>query len=902
MFILSRLSRVVRSLPSLATIGLLTTLLILMAFLPLLSKASGQVRFASSTNLEFSATNVGASQAKTAIIKNEGRDAVSVQLLRRTNPYFDVTNEVFSLNPYQEKSLAISFTPDQVGVFRGEFVFGVLGRDETITLQVSGEAVKTGGVDTNTASNVFAGEFTVLDESVDFGNVYLRDSREDRVLVKNETVRAIRVVAELETEANFDLVNGNVIEVAPLAIAEVKLKFNPYKVGIKRNALSLRSGQFTEVVTLQGRGLANNASPDRNIASSLEIQHEATKAFNPSNLETAKIKFSLNNPAFVRVMIEQDGKIVRTLATGAEKLAAGTEHVQEFDGKKILRSEIMPAGRYRYVLEASNLADGLGTALAYGTINILSASNNIDLDVNAESGLQIQDLSANNEWRLKVNNDATVLILLTKNQEVLATIDRFYAKAGALFVRKLSMPEQFTTGEYDYTLVAVTADEESKVTGQIYKDNFGIRILNATNEPIVSEAEQLLSGLKYDRAFVETNQRQVTKAKFYLQEPAVVTAKVLNEKTGVVVDTIINSQKFAAGFHEEVASFRGVDQNGYKLAAGNYVIQFTASSTGERANLIDKDSVVVLVDNLSVAGTGNRDNLVTNFMVKRVNQVSDAYLNVAFDLNENAEVKIYAVDKDGRFLTYILPKRDLTAKTKRNFDWSGRDQYTDLFIGDRVASVRIDAKAKDSNYDDQDEATLSGAIRDKHMVTAVENLNPERKLTRAEAVSLLADLNLETSKYRAQDGNLGFVDLNTAQDAWLLNPFKTFLKTAWASRNTGGVILKEILEGYERSEILLPNEYVTQAEFYKLFVEGLNNQDFGTNLTIDRNPKTFCFSDIKVDKNSQWYLPYAKFVCDNLLTTEAYRFHSDGKFESSAPVTLDQATTVLKIGRERGWW
>jgi hypothetical protein len=101
---------------------------------------------------------------------------------------------------------------------------------------------------------------------------------------------------------------------------------------------------------------------------------------------------------------------------------------------------------------------------------------------------------------------------------------------------------------------------------------------------------------------------------------------------------------------------------------------------------------------------------------------------------------------------------------------------------------------------------------------------------------------------------------------------------------------------------LLPNEYVTQAEFYKLFVEGLNNQDFGTNLTIDRNPKTFCFSDIKVDKNSQWYLPYAKFVCDNLLTTEAYRFHSDGKFESSAPVTLDQATTVLKIGRERGWW
>jgi len=177
------------------------------------------------------------------------------------------------------------------------------------------------------------------------------------------------------------------------------------------------------------------------------------------------------------------------------------------------------------------------------------------------------------------------------------------------------------------------------------------------------------------------------------------------------------------------------------------------------------------------------------------------------------------------------------------------------------------------------------------------SLRPNDPLTRAEALTIiLRVMGTEIEDYDAHtDGNLGFSDLNTK--GWYAPYVKAMIKTANTRNTKIGHRVTRILNGYSDGT-LRPNNQITRAEFYKIFLEAAQQSDniranFNLNYDLDYNP----FLDVE---KSAWFSPYADFTKQYLQETwfaqtyfNNYNLQSSDNFYPEARITRQEVMELL---------
>lgn len=186
-----------------------------------------------------------------------------------------------------------------------------------------------------------------------------------------------------------------------------------------------------------------------------------------------------------------------------------------------------------------------------------------------------------------------------------------------------------------------------------------------------------------------------------------------------------------------------------------------------------------------------------------------------------------------------------------------------------------------------------------------KNLNLNKNLTRKEAIELTVKLlGINSRDYAAyRDNNLSFSDLQNTN-----GPEMMAIKSNTVNQANNNEFTRRILEGYSNHEMKLNNN-INRAEFYKIMFEALqNSKTLKLNLIIDYNQEEKPFFDTKINKDNQWFLPYAQLIKENFTNTTyaATYFNSfdlynpKARFKASSYVSKEEAIAFIKTSLEKG--
>lgn len=186
-----------------------------------------------------------------------------------------------------------------------------------------------------------------------------------------------------------------------------------------------------------------------------------------------------------------------------------------------------------------------------------------------------------------------------------------------------------------------------------------------------------------------------------------------------------------------------------------------------------------------------------------------------------------------------------------------------------------------------------------------KNLNQNKNLTRKEAIELTVKLlGVNSRDYAAnRDDNLSFSDLQNTNGVEMMS-----VKSNTVNQANNNEFTRRILEGYSNNEMKL-NENINRAEFYKIMFEALqNSKTLKLNLIIDYNQEEQPFFDTKINKDNQWFLPYAQIIKENFTNTKyaATYFNSfdlynpKARFKASSYVSKEEAIAFIKTALEKG--
>ena len=149
---------------------------------------------------------------------------------------------------------------------------------------------------------------------------------------------------------------------------------------------------------------------------------------------------------------------------------------------------------------------------------------------------------------------------------------------------------------------------------------------------------------------------------------------------------------------------------------------------------------------------------------------------------------------------------------------------------------------------------------DKKIISESQYYRPNNVLKRSEAVSLIVKTNnLKLENYNPElDEQFGFYDLQP--QAWYMPYMATLFKSPVYKNTNANKVGRTLLKGY-KDDSFRPNQAVSRAEFYKLFIESINHSGHTQlNTSIDYYVQDKPFKDTPLNAQSQWYLPYAQIV------------------------------------------
>lgn len=398
--------------------------------------------------------------------------------------------------------------------------------------------------------------------------------------------------------------------------------------------------------------------------------------------------------------------------------------------------------------------------------------------------------------------------------------------------------------------------------------------------------------------------------------------------------------------------WNGFLKDGTQAKAGRYRVVIDAYSRNYGAAVTTKvftigegvnQSTLVSTTNITTEGVSVTDETGDELSVNTVpvftnlqltksgvsRDVAKDYARFTYDLLEDAEVQILVKSMPQHsFVTWVaLPKikqpgSELVLWDAREYVQRGllTPGFYELTV---VAKSRLDNRVTtDSVYvvvtDSGDFSEVDSTRRpldgDGFPENAPIGVNTEAErlsnqildteLTRIEAASLMvALLDLEPTNLPNDDSiDFGFDDL-AYNEEWLVSPMKHFMAITLRTRtDSTGVLLKTIYEGYIYDNELKPDQAIVRSEYYKVAAESFYNQNGGTNLVLDRNPKEFCVADVSA-ANPTWYMPYVEMLCEDLAEGEFKEYVvGDGTFNPEEVVTIREALLFMLEAKKLGWW
>jgi len=352
--------------------------------------------------------------------------------------------------------------------------------------------------------------------------------------------------------------------------------------------------------------------------------------------------------------------------------------------------------------------------------------------------------------------------------------------------------------------------------------------------------ESLIYRLKADPEYTRIKNKDI-KISFETAEKGEATVRVYDENNTRKL-TIIKDDELSAGYHKNKYTWEDSEFNNKDAKDGKYIIKVTfISDSGE----IDTDVVFVNLNRNHDLDSNNFDPPYPN------------YDNTYQEYYEEFE------DKFG-----YTPSCTIISDVPEN-------SYTCA-----AAKFVFDQGIITGNY-----------------INEEVSLRPNDPLTRAEALTIiLRVMGSELEEYDAHtDGNLGFSDLNSK--GWYAPYVKTMIKTANTRNTKIGTRVPRILNGYSDGT-LRPNNQITRAEFYKIFLEAANQSDniranYNLNYDLDYKP----FIDVE---ESAWFSPYADFTKQYLQGTRftstyfnTYNLSSTDSFYPEARITRKEVMELL---------
>ena len=197
---------------------------------------------------------------------------------------------------------------------------------------------------------------------------------------------------------------------------------------------------------------------------------------------------------------------------------------------------------------------------------------------------------------------------------------------------------------------------------------------------------------------------------------------------------------------------------------------------------------------------------------------------------------------------------------------------------------------------------------DKKIVSDKTYFQRNNILTRAEAIKMIVSLNnLKLVSYNPYfEKTLGFSDLN--ENAWYMPYLATLVKSQYYNGTNSYRHGSSIIRGY-KDGTFKPSKGLSRSEFYKLIIEGYKNSNFmQLNTQIDYYVQIKPFADTSLEKENQWYLPYAQIVKQTTHGTEFAKKHFGTKdlnnqlayFDPAKKITREEIIEFIYLAANKG--
>lgn len=669
-------------------------------------------------------------------------------------------------------------------------------------------------------------------EVIDFGTISTDDEamKQIRVINTGNADLSATIVEDAYTPFEADLGNSGRTELSLGEDNEGKLRvtFKP-----------LVPGTFTSHITLHTNAI--NAPVKRFV-----VRGTAVAGFEPAytfkindslsdtrltDSDSATISYSVNLPGSAEITVVRDGVVFKTLRTRAEgQLIPNKTYKEIWDGTDNFGNPVAD-GIYSYIIRAYSDVDNQ-TAKSIKNIEVDIHRNSDTPRFNPRNVVVLSSDTVNPDINQMAYfnfylNEKTDVTYTIKNQRTGQTVisKRLYnLKKGdhsweVYWDGRSSSGNKVEQGNYTYEFVigdATCAARNYCRTPEVYTGKvFVNRSSSHLSEPIVTRVGSYDSYFTNDNLVtkLDTNTERMTRStdeltvSFETLHDGTVSAWVLDSQD-YVVKQLASSLRLRDGFHYNQFSWDGTI-NGRVAADGRYKVKVTVDQIGET----DTDFSYFTIDR-----GYNYSNPTT-----------------------------YRLTDDERTVVNYHPERP-----------------SDYYETSYNCGIFIDV---DGSLCDAVGFAYNNGIFEGSYVNGVRYMRPDDYLTRTEATAIVLrvmDINLQ-SYNEYTDGNLGFKDVDT--NAWYMPYVKTIIKSAVNPNSQYGNWFRNIMQGYPDGTVR-PNQTMSRAEFYKVFVEAsLASDNVRANFSLNRNVTSAPFSDTKVDQVTAWYLPYAEWAQKELTNT-----------------------------------
>lgn len=824
----------------------------------------------SRNSIQFPNTLIEENSISTLTVTNNNSTDVTISANISSNSLFNLlsTTRSQTLRPDQSYTYEIEFSPTRTGIFTENLNISASGNNLSRTFRVAMTA---------TAGESNRPQYTELSilggSQIDFGTIETNKSETETIILKNTGTKDIKINltnnGDDPFEADLGANNKKYITLDPNQEGTLRVKFKPEHPGDYQTTVTINTDQ--EHNSRKSFTVFGSAVASRSYESNLKIDASINSTTINSRNRELKISYETSVDANTTVTILRGDRVVKTLKNtfteGDTKYSAYWNATDE-------NSRLVADGNYTYLVSSRSISDRVikektgtikvdfekDTTDEYGIPDLRVSRSVINPDFNEVAYFNLY-LPNSASTKLTIKNPRTGQTVYSKTTS-LQTGDNSYDIS---WNGRNSSKSKVSEGKYSYTLTVSSSGKNATFNGNIiversenyretddhqvyikpesrYEREYNYRMPLINNENLINKISAnppIMSGYGTE-----------IKVSFELEYTTPITVNILDSNKNLV-KTVTKNRVMHAGYKKNLIEWDTMI-GGLPVRNGEYLIEVTTTRMGET----DTDLTKVLIDRTPGTNFVPEKDLIGNYVDAPALKIYEEYFDEApMVMNQKSKICLNFIDieADSEFCDAVILATEL-------------------------------------------ELIRGGKVEDDFRV-----LRPDDYLTRAEATAVIVRiLDLDLLKYNAdKDGNFGYKDLDSKM--WYMSHIKTMVKTALKQNVPESSWIKSVIKPYKDSTYK-PNQTIIRSQLYKQLFEALSTTNkFDTNFVINYDVTKAPFVDTLINQSTNWFLPYAELVKNELNDTDfAAKYFGDynlkskqAKFNATEGVTRGELIELI---------